>query len=113
MTSGQTDEVSAESLIRWAIEEYGQRFAVVTSFQSEGMVVLDIALRISPGIRVITLDTGRLPPETCEMMETVRRRYGIPIEIVMPDHAEAENMVTRFGPDLFRNSVPERRLCCE
>ena len=105
--------LSAEELVRWAVRMYGRRFAVLTSFQSEGMVVLDLACRVSPDVRVVTLDTGRLPPETYDMMESVRARYGISIETVSPDAAEIERMTTRFGPNLFDESMAHRRLCCE
>lgn len=107
------EQLSAEELLAWSIRTWGQRFAVVTSFQAEGMVVLDMAVRIDPAVRVITLDTGRLPAETYEMMETVRRQYGVRIETVAPDTDEVERMVTRFGPNLFRESLAQRRLCCE
>jgi phosphoadenylyl-sulfate reductase (thioredoxin) len=106
-------ELSAEDLIRWAVREHGSRFAVVTSFQSEGMVLLDMAARVSADVRVITLDTGRLPPETYDMMEMIRQHYRTRIEIVSPDASEAERMVTRFGPNLFYESLAHRRLCCE
>ena len=72
------------------------------------MVVVDMAARVSPGIRVVTLDTGRLPDETFSMMELVRERYGVKVEIVSPDPAETERMVTRFGPNLFYESVAMR-----
>ena len=45
---------------------------MVTSFQAEGMVVLDLARQIDPDVRVLTLDTGRLPEETYEVIEAVR-----------------------------------------
>jgi phosphoadenylyl-sulfate reductase (thioredoxin) len=61
---------------------------------------------------VITVDTGRLPQETYDMIETVRARYGVRVEVVSPDPAEVEAMVTRKGPNLFYSSVAERRLCC-
>ena len=48
------------------------------------MVLVDMAVRISPDIRVFTLDTGRLPEETYAMIETVRTRYGITVETVSP-----------------------------
>jgi phosphoadenosine phosphosulfate reductase len=107
------EQLSAEGLIDWAFQTWGSRFAVVTSFQAEGMVVLDMAVRRDPGVRVITLDTGRLPEETYQMIETVRTRYGVHVEMVAPDADETERMVTRFGPNLFRDSLAQRRLCCE
>lgn len=107
------EHLDAGALIDWAVDTWGSGFAVVTSFQAEGMVVLDMAARRDPGVRVITLDTGRLPAETYEMIEKVRRHYGVRVEAVAPDADEAERMVTRLGPNLFRDSMAQRRLCCE
>jgi phosphoadenosine phosphosulfate reductase len=104
---------TASELIAWAISTYGPRLAFTTSFQSEGMVVLDLAARISTGIRVLTLDTGRLPDETYAMIETVRAHYGITVECVAPDAGELEQMTALHGPNLFQESVAKRRLCCE
>jgi phosphoadenylyl-sulfate reductase (thioredoxin) len=102
----------AEELLAWAIQTHRTRFAIVTSFQHEGMVLVDLALKISPDVRVITIDTGRLPAETFDMMEQIRERYGIQIETLFPDAGEVERMVTRFGPNLFYESVAHRNLCC-
>lgn len=74
--------------------------------------MVDIAAKISSDIRVITLDTGRLPEETYAMIEMVRGHYGIKVETVSPANEELEAMVTRFGPNLFYESVPLRSLCC-
>jgi len=99
--------------LKWAITTYGASFAIGTSFQKEGMVVVDLASRISPSVRVFTLDTERLPEETHQMIQTVRERYGIVVEVVLPDPAEVERMVSERGRDLFYDSVENRRLCCE
>ncbi|MEZ5402325.1 MAG: phosphoadenylyl-sulfate reductase [Bryobacteraceae bacterium] len=99
-------------LLRWAQDEFGSRFAVVTSFQDEGMVLLHMAAAIDPGIRVITLDTGRLPGATFEMMEIVRNQLGLNVEVVYPDANELERMVTRYGPSLFHRDPSLRKLCC-
>lgn len=107
------ESLSAQDLLRWAIERFGSRLAITTSFQMDGMVVLDMAARISPDIRVVTLDTGRLPQETYDIMERVRERYRVPIEIVFPDPAEVERMVALHGPNLMYGSVPARNLCCQ
>ena len=112
-TVAQLQQASARSILEWAIATWGRRLAITTSFQAEGMAVIDMAVRISPGVRVVTLDTGRLPPETHQMIETVRSHYGVAIEVVSPDAREVEAMVTRHGVNLFYQSVPNRTLCCE
>ncbi|MDQ6706142.1 MAG: phosphoadenylyl-sulfate reductase, partial [Acidobacteriota bacterium] len=75
--------------------------------------IVDMAARIKPDVRVITLDTGRLPEETYAMIDVVRQRYGIAVETVSPDAAELESMLAQHGPNLFRNDVAFRMLCCE
>lgn len=77
------------------------------------MVVLDMAARISSEVRVLTLDTGRLPPETYEIIERVRERYGLAVELISPDAGEVQRMTTLHGPNLFYESVPMRTLCCQ
>lgn len=102
----------AIEVLTWAIRTFGRRLAIGTSFQREGMVIVDMAAKISPDVRVFTLDTGRLPGATYDMIEQVRKRYGIDVEVVMPDAAEIEEMVTRHGPNLFYESPAHRNLCC-
>ena len=107
------EAASASDILAWAIDTFGDSFAIATSFQKEGMVILDLASRISAGIRVFTLDTGRLPDETYRMMETVRQRYGIPVEVVFPERDDVEELVAFHGPNLFYSSVPARQRCCD
>ncbi|MEZ5355937.1 MAG: phosphoadenylyl-sulfate reductase [Bryobacteraceae bacterium] len=99
-------------LLHWAHTEFQDRFAITTSFQDEGMVLIDLASQIDPGIRVLTLDTGRLPEETHRMIETVRERYAMKVDVVSPGSAELERMVTRHGPNLFHRDPSLRKLCC-
>ena len=106
------ESASAQEILSWALSTYGDSLAISTSFQKEGMVVIDIATRINPRVRVFTIDTGRLPEETHQMMETVRQRYGIPVEIVFPEASEVESMISTHGPNLFYREVTLRKLCC-
>jgi phosphoadenylyl-sulfate reductase (thioredoxin) len=105
--------LGATDFLRHALDTYGQRFAILTSFQLEGMVLVDMAVRISPAVRVLTIDTGRLPAETHAIMADVRSRYGVQIETIEPDAGEVERMTSRFGSDLFLEAVAYRKLCCE
>ncbi len=106
------DGLPADELLAWAVGRFGDRFAVVTSFQAEGMVVLDLARRVDPGVRVLTLDTGRLPEETYEVIEAVRTGLGLEVEVITPDPADVAAMVARHGPNLFHKDPALRRLCC-
>jgi phosphoadenylyl-sulfate reductase (thioredoxin) len=76
------------------------------------MVIVDMVARISKRPRILTLDTGRLPAATYQMIETVRDRYGFSVEVVCPDAAEVESMVTLHGPNLFYQGTAQRMLCC-
>jgi len=107
------EAASASEILAWAILSYGDSFAIATSFQKEGMVIVDLAARIASDVRIFTLDTCRLPVETLRMIETVRERYGIATEIVQPDAAEVQEMVSIGGENLFYDRVESRRLCCD
>jgi thioredoxin-dependent adenylylsulfate APS reductase len=106
------DDATPEELIEWTLERWGANAAFCTSFQAEGMVILDMAWRIDPEVRVFTIDTGRLPQETYDIIEMVRQRYGLKVEVYFPDAAHIEAMAHEHGPNLFYNSVKSRLRCC-
>jgi thioredoxin-dependent adenylylsulfate APS reductase len=109
----QLEALTAAEIIEWAIATYAERFAIATSFQKEDMVVVDLAARTGKPFRVFTLDTGRLPEETYGMIDVVRQRYGVVVEVVSPDPAEVDQLVARHGLNLFYQSVEFRHLCCD
>jgi len=108
------DDQEPEAVIEWALDTFGDRIAIVTALQADGMAILDMATRIKPDVRVITVDTGRLPQETYSFIDQVRQHYPeTRWDIPFPDTAEVEAMVRRRGVNLFRNSVQERMFCCQ
>lgn len=107
------DDQPPEALLGWALERFGDRIAVCTGFQAEGMVLLDMAWRIEPKVRVFTIDTGRLHQETYDLIDAVRARYGIAIEAYTPGADETEAMTRAHGVNLFYRGVPLRLLCCQ
>ncbi|RMH23314.1 MAG: phosphoadenylyl-sulfate reductase [Acidobacteria bacterium] len=110
--AGRFEGRSPQALLAWALERFGRRLVICTSFQADGMVVLDMAWRLDPQVRVITIDTGRLPPETFELIDRVRARYDLEVEIFCPEAAAVEALVRRGGPNLFYDSVDSRLACC-
>jgi 3'-phosphoadenosine 5'-phosphosulfate sulfotransferase (PAPS reductase)/FAD synthetase len=54
----------AEELLGWALDSFHPKLAISAAGGVDGMVLIDMAWRLDPAVRVFTLDTGRLPPET-------------------------------------------------
>jgi thioredoxin-dependent adenylylsulfate APS reductase len=107
------ERASAEDLLAWALERFHPRLAISAAGGVDGMAILDMAWRIEPSVRVFTLDTGRLPPETYTLFERVRERYGIDVEFEFPDRLQLERLVMDRGPNLMYRSVEDRLSCCE
>lgn len=108
------DDQEPEDVIAWGLETFGDRAAIVTSFQADGMVILDMAYRMKPDVRVVSVDTGRLPQATHDFIDAVREHYPkANFDVLAPDTAEVESMVRRHGQNLFRQQVPLRLLCCQ
>jgi phosphoadenosine phosphosulfate reductase len=102
----------ADQVLRWAEGRFGSAAAIACSFGVEDVVLIDLAASVAPRLGLFTLDTGRLPPETYEVMEQVRQRYAIRIETFFPDRAGVEELEREKGFFSFRNSVPDRKECC-
>jgi phosphoadenosine phosphosulfate reductase len=108
------DAREPEELLEWAFNTFGEdRLAVVSSFQAEASVLIDMAYQINPKVRVITVDTGRMPQEQYDIIDEVRRRYGIQVEVLFPEASAVEAMTKRHGVNLFYESVKDRLLCCQ
>lgn len=109
----ELDDKDPQEVLRWGIERFGDRLAISTSFQSDGMALLDMAWRIDPAIRVFTVDSGRMHQETFVLMDQIREKYGIALEVVYPDHRELELFSGKYGVNPFYKAVPLRLRCCE
>ena len=103
---------TAQEALQWASDQLHPRVAKASSFGAEDAVIVDMMIKINPRFRFFTLDTGRLPQETYDVMDAVRKRYGINLEVMFPDTDEVEEMVRKKGLNLFYESVENRRLCC-
>jgi phosphoadenosine phosphosulfate reductase len=106
-------QLSAQELLKAAVEEFGDKIALASSFSVEDQVVLDMLTRITGKPGVFTLDTGRLPQETYDLIEQTRKRYDISIEMLFPDTEQVERMLSEKGPNLFYDSIDNRKLCCK
>jgi phosphoadenosine phosphosulfate reductase len=109
----ETRGMSASELLAWTLGEFGpQGVTFASSLGAEDQVVTHLIAEHAPAIPVFTLDTGRLFPETYELIEATRQRYGLTVRIYFPPADAVEEMVAEHGPNLFYESVEYRKLCC-
>jgi phosphoadenosine phosphosulfate reductase len=88
------------------------RIVFTTSFGIEDQAIAHAIFQQALGIEVVTLDTGRLFPETYQLWAQTERRYGQRIAAFYPDRARVESLVARQGIDGFYDSVENRQACC-
>src|SRR5213594_468031 len=106
------EDASARELLTWALDTFHPRMAISAAGGVDGLALMDMAWRINPDVRVFTLDTGRLPPETYALFEEIRERYGIHVEFEVPDGRDVAKLTTAYGPNLMYRSVDLRIACC-
>ena len=108
------DDKPAEEILRWGLDTLAPRIALSASFGSpEGMVLLDMMHNIDPAkTRVFTIDTGRLHQETYDLMDRVRTRYEVEVEVYFPKPEAVQAMVREHGLNLFYDSADLRKKCC-
>ncbi len=103
---------SAEELLSWSMNQYGQEVGLASSFGMEDMVLIDMIAKLNGSITIFTLDTGRLHEETYDVMERVRSKYKLEIKTYFPDKKAVERLVREKGFFSFRESVENRKECC-
>lgn len=104
---------SAQDVLTWALDQFGDRVTFASSFGAEDVVVIDMLAKLDRPCAVFTLDTGRLNQETYDVMDAVRYKYGIEIDVMFPRFEAVEHLVKLNGPNLFYDSIENRKACCE
>ncbi len=99
----------AEAIVAWALETFGERFAVGTSFGAEAMVLMDIVHRVQKGVPFVFLDTGFHFHDTLALVEQARARYDVNLIVAKTD-LTPQQQAEHYGDQLFLHD-PDR--CCE
>lgn len=71
------DASEPRKIVAWAAVQFGQDLVMTSSFGAESALLLHMATRELPRIRIIMIDTGYLFPETWQHMEALRRRLDL------------------------------------
>lgn len=100
-----------KALLAAAVRDFSP-VAFANSLGAEDMVLTDLIAKYQPDIEMFSLDTGRLPQETYDLMQAVRERYSVPLKVYFPDAKSVEVYVEKNGVNGFYDSVENRKACC-
>jgi len=94
-----------QEVLKWALDNLHPKLALASSFGAEDVVVIDMLAKVNQNARIFTLDTGRLNQETYDVMDEIRKKYNINIEVTFPEAEEVIEMVRTNGMNLFYESA--------
>jgi phosphoadenosine phosphosulfate reductase len=104
---------SATEILKWGFEKFGDKMVLASSFGAEDVVLIDMMCKINRNLtRVFTLDTGRLNQETYDLIDKIRKKYDIIVDVYFPNANDVEKMVANKGMNLMYDSIENRKLCC-
>ena len=103
-------EPSAKAVIADAFARFATDQVAISFSGAEDVVLIDIATKLRPAVRVFSLDTGRLHPQTYRFIERVRDHYNIRIDLLAPDAQDVQDLVSRKG--LFSFYRDGHQECC-
>lgn len=109
----QFENAKPEEIISYFLSEYKGKIALSSSLGAEDQILTHLVASIDKSCRIFTLDTGRLFPETYDLIERTNNKYKIKLEVFFPDYKEVEQMVNTKGINLFYESIENRKECCK
>ncbi len=96
--NGRLARATPQAVLRWAAERFHPHLLMATAFGAEGCCVIHMLAEIQPATRVINLETGYQFPETLDLRERIKTRYGIEVEYVRPALTVSEYEAEHGGP---------------
>ncbi len=106
------EDLHVADILQQIAEKYPTSTAFSTSLSEEDQLITHYIFANNLPIRVFTLDTGRLFPETYAVLASTLERYGKKIEVYFPKHEGVEKLITEKGPSSFYSSLEDRKECC-
>ena len=110
--SNQLSGKSIEECLEKLVSLFPDKIVFTTSFGIEDQVITHKIFSSNLPVKVVTLDTGRLFPETYEVFSHTIIKYNKKINVYSPDYLSVEKMTTEKGPFSFYESKENRKECC-
>ncbi len=110
--NAEYQNLSAEEVLAAVNERFRDKICFASSLGYEDQAITRMIAHACPELPIFTLDTGRLFPETYDLIDRTNARYKLNIRVYFPDALEVEEMVAQKGINLFYDSIENRKLCC-
>lgn len=105
-------DLDIKNVLEYFLQEYRGKIAFSSSFGAEDQVLTDMILKIDSRAKIFTLDTGRLPYETYDVMDRTNLKYKIKIKVYFPKSSDVEKLYKKQGINGFYESIENRKECC-
>lgn len=112
ITSAHLNRLSVSELLNELAQMFEGRIAFSSSLSWEDQVITHHIFNQNLPIRVFTLDTGRMFPETYSVLNSTLERYKKEIEVYFPQTTSVQELVTKKGSSSFYESLENRKECC-
>lgn len=108
----QFQGATAQDILRYFLKEFDGAVTFASSLGAEDQALTHMIADIDKQASIFMLDTGRMFPETYDVLARTNSRYGIKIKVFFPDAGRVEEMVNEKGINLFYKSIENRKHCC-
>ena len=112
LLSNEIAGLDALQTLRWAAGRFAGAVTFASSLGAEDQAITHLIAVNHLPVSLFTLDTGRLFPETYDLIDKTRARYNVELKVCFPEAAEVEEMVSSEGINLFYHSIENRKRCC-
>jgi len=106
------NQLSAGEGLALIADIFPEKVVFSTSLGQEDQVITQLIVSKNLPIQIFSLDTGRLFPETLELLARTQSKYKTRIKVFYPETTSVERLVSDMGINGFYESVENRKSCC-
>jgi len=110
--NAQYEKLSPAQILKAIEQELPDPKYLSLSTQVEGIVLLDLMLKQGLKVTAYSIDTGRMHEESYLMLDKIRFKYNISIEMFLPDAKAVQELVSQKGMYSFKETLTNRHECC-
>ena len=105
-------DCNPQEILEYFLNEYKNDAALSSSLGAEDQVLTDMIFKLDSKANIFTLDTGRLHPETYNVMDETNLKYNVKLNVFFPKNEDIETLYNTQGINGHFESIDNRKNCC-